>query len=97
MLSLVRAVAGLGRAVQGAEHEQQRARVVLALVGTVGRSAAQYFQALAARRVPEVWMNLRLFQARGGYAGQVVVLGEVDEEFRACRGGRAQQFAVAAR
>jgi adenosylcobyric acid synthase len=50
-------------------------------LGEIG--SAQYFQALAARRVPEVRMNPVLLKPEADTRSQVVVLGEVDEALSA--------------
>ncbi|MCV2354657.1 cobyric acid synthase [Paucibacter sp. B2R-40] len=51
------------------------------LYGTMGEiGSAQYFQALAARRIPEVRMNPVLLKPEKDTASQVIVLGEVDSE-----------------
>ncbi len=71
---------GLKVAPFKAQNMSNNARVVLGLAGTVGEiGAAQYFQALAARRVPEVRMNPVLLKPEADTQSQVVVLGEVDE------------------
>ncbi|WP_310383317.1 cobyric acid synthase [Roseateles sp.] len=51
------------------------------LYGKMGEiGSAQYFQALAARRTPEVRMNPVLLKPEKDTATQVIVLGEVDSE-----------------
>ena len=50
----------------------------LARMGEIG--SAQYFQALAARRVPEVRMNPVLLKPEADTASQVVLMGEVSAE-----------------
>ncbi|MBA4342084.1 MAG: cobyric acid synthase CobQ [Methylibium sp.] len=50
-------------------------------MGEIG--SAQYFQALAARRVPEVRMNPVLLKPEADTRSQVVLLGEVNEELGA--------------
>ena len=66
-----------------AQNMSNNARVVQGLngpnwtkMGEIG--SAQYFQALAARRVPEVRMNPVLLKPEADTQSQVVVMGEVD-------------------
>src|SRR5579871_5523362 len=76
---------GLRVAPFKAQNMSNNARVVpgLAIDGAAPRlgeiGSAQYFQALAARRTPEVRMNPVLLKPEKDTASQVVVLGEVDE------------------
>jgi len=70
---------GLKVAPFKAQNMSNNARVVPGLEGRVGEiGSAQYFQALAARRVPEVRMNPVLLKPEADTQSQVVVLGEVD-------------------
>lgn len=79
---------GLKVAPFKAQNMSNNARVVpglasgpapgLARMGEIG--SAQYFQALAARRVPEVRMNPVLLKPEADTASQVVLLGAVSEE-----------------
>ncbi|RZL37312.1 MAG: cobyric acid synthase, partial [Rubrivivax sp.] len=72
---------GLKVAPFKAQNMSNNARVVPGLNGTMGEiGSAQYFQALAARRVPEVRMNPVLLKPEADTRSQVVVLGEVDAE-----------------
>lgn len=72
---------GLKVAPFKAQNMSNNARVVPGLNGTLGEiGSAQYFQALAARRVPEVRMNPVLLKPEADTQSQVVVLGEVDAE-----------------
>lgn len=71
---------GLKVAPFKAQNMSNNARVVPGLnegLGEIG--SAQYFQALAARRVPEVRMNPVLLKPEADTQSQVVVMGEVDE------------------
>ncbi|MFN3861458.1 MAG: cobyric acid synthase [Roseateles sp.] len=71
---------GLKVAPFKAQNMSNNARVVPGLNGAMGEiGSAQYFQALAARRVPEVRMNPVLLKPEADTRSQVVVLGEVDE------------------
>ncbi|MFG6415588.1 cobyric acid synthase [Roseateles sp. DC23W] len=71
---------GLKVAPFKAQNMSNNARVVPGLNGLMGEiGSAQYFQALAARRVPEVRMNPVLLKPEADTRSQVVVLGEVDE------------------
>jgi adenosylcobyric acid synthase len=70
---------GLRVAPYKAQNMSNNARVVPGLDGRMGEiGSAQYFQALAARRVPEVRMNPVLLKPEADTQSQVVVLGEVD-------------------
>jgi len=70
---------GLKVAPYKAQNMSNNARVVPGLDGRMGEiGSAQYFQALAARRVPEVRMNPVLLKPEADTQSQVVVLGEVD-------------------
>jgi len=72
---------GLKVAPFKAQNMSNNARVVPGLNGLMGEiGSAQYFQALAARRVPEVRMNPVLLKPEADTQSQVVVLGEVDAE-----------------
>ncbi|MBV8034683.1 MAG: cobyric acid synthase [Pelomonas sp.] len=62
-----------------AQNMSNNARVVPGLGGRMGEiGSAQYFQALAARRMPEVRMNPVLLKPEADTLSQVVVLGEAD-------------------
>jgi adenosylcobyric acid synthase len=70
---------GLTVAPFKAQNMSNNARVVPGLNGSMGEiGSAQYFQALAARRVPEVRMNPVLLKPEADTRSQVVVMGEVD-------------------
>lgn len=70
---------GLKVAPFKAQNMSNNARVVPGLNGLMGEiGSAQYFQALAARCVPEVRMNPVLLKPEADTHSQVVVLGEVD-------------------
>jgi adenosylcobyric acid synthase len=70
---------GLKVAPFKAQNMSNNARVVPGLNGLMGEiGSAQYFQALAARRVPEVRMNPVLLKPEADTRSQVVVMGEVD-------------------
>ena len=70
---------GLKVAPYKAQNMSNNARVVPGLNGAMGEiGSAQYFQALAARRTPEVRMNPVLLKPEKDTASQVIVLGEVD-------------------
>ena len=72
---------GLKVAPFKAQNMSNNARVVPGPDGRLGEiGAAQYFQALAARRVPEVRMNPVLLKPEADTRSQVVVLGEVEAE-----------------
>jgi adenosylcobyric acid synthase len=65
-----------------AQNMSNNARVVPGLNGRMGEiGSAQYFQALAARNAPEVHMNPVLLKPESDTSSQVVVLGEVHQEF----------------
>jgi len=70
---------GLKVAPYKAQNMSNNARVVPGLNGRLGEiGSAQYFQALAARRTPEVRMNPVLLKPEADTKSQVIVLGEVD-------------------
>jgi adenosylcobyric acid synthase len=70
---------GLKVAPFKAQNMSNNARVVPGLNGLMGEiGSAQYFQALAAKRVPEVRMNPVLLKPEADTQSQVVVLGEVE-------------------
>ncbi|MBV8503639.1 MAG: cobyric acid synthase [Paucibacter sp.] len=70
---------GLKVAPFKAQNMSNNARVVQGLNGRAGEiGSAQYFQALAAGRVPEVRMNPVLLKPEADTQSQVVVMGEVD-------------------
>jgi adenosylcobyric acid synthase len=72
---------GLKVAPFKAQNMSNNARVVPGLAGKMGEiGSAQYFQALAARRVPEVRMNPVLLKPEADTASQVVLLGEVSPQ-----------------
>ncbi|MCE4557029.1 cobyric acid synthase [Pelomonas cellulosilytica] len=72
---------GLTVAPFKAQNMSNNARVVPGPDGRLGEiGSAQYFQALAARRVPEVRMNPVLLKPEADTQSQVVVLGEVDAQ-----------------
>jgi len=69
---------GLKVAPYKAQNMSNNARVVPGVDGRLGEiGSAQYFQALAARRTPEVRMNPVLLKPERDTASQVVVMGEV--------------------
>jgi len=72
---------GLRVAPYKAQNMSNNARVVPGLNGAMGEiGSAQYFQALAARCLPEVRMNPVLLKPEKDTASQVIVLGEVDRQ-----------------
>lgn len=72
---------GLKVAPFKAQNMSNNARVVPTPAGGGGEiGSAQYFQALAARAVPEVRMNPLLLKPEADTRSQVVLLGEVDPE-----------------
>jgi adenosylcobyric acid synthase len=75
---------GLKVAPYKAQNMSNNARVVPGVDGRLGEiGSAQYFQALAARRVPEVRMNPVLLKPERDTASQVVVMGEVRADLAA--------------
>ena len=69
---------GLKVAPFKAQNMSNNARVVPGVDGRLGEiGSAQYFQALAARRTPDVRMNPVLLKPERDTASQVVVMGEV--------------------
>jgi adenosylcobyric acid synthase len=75
---------GLKVAPFKAQNMSNNARVVPGLDGNMGEiGSAQYFQALAAGRQPEVRMNPVLLKPEADTRSQVVVLGEVHAELNA--------------
>ena len=75
---------GLKVAPYKAQNMSNNARVVPGLNGLMGEvGSAQYFQALAARRTPEVRMNPVLLKPEADTRSQVVLMGEVNAELGA--------------
>ena len=75
---------GLKVAPFKAQNMSNNARVVPGLDGELGEiGSAQYFQALAARAVPDVRMNPVLLKPERDTASQVVVMGRVRADFAA--------------
>jgi adenosylcobyric acid synthase len=75
---------GLKVAPFKAQNMSNNARVVPGLQGRTGEiGSAQYFQALAARAVPDVRMNPVLLKPERDTASQVVVLGQVRPDLMA--------------
>ena len=76
---------GLKVAPFKAQNMSNNARVVGATVGNQGGEigSAQYFQALAARAVPEVRMNPLLLKPERDTHSQVVLMGQVSEALSA--------------
>ncbi|WP_157270186.1 cobyric acid synthase [Azohydromonas aeria] len=75
---------GLKVAPFKAQNMSNNARVVPGLHGRTGEiGSAQYFQALAARAVPEVRMNPVLLKPERDTASQVVVLGQARPDLMA--------------
>jgi len=75
---------GLKVAPFKAQNMSNNARVVPGIGGRLGEiGSAQYFQALAARRTPEVRMNPVLLKPESDTASQVVVMGEVHADLAA--------------
>jgi adenosylcobyric acid synthase len=71
---------GLRVAPFKAQNMSNNARVVASPQGEGEIGSAQYFQALAARAVPEVRMNPLLLKPEADTRSQVVLLGQVDAE-----------------
>ena len=75
---------GLKVAPFKAQNMSNNARVVPGVNGRLGEiGSAQYFQALAARRTPDVRMNPVLLKPERDTASQVVVMGEVRPDLAA--------------
>lgn len=75
---------GLKVAPFKAQNMSNNARVVPGLRGAPGEiGSAQYFQALAARTVPDVRMNPVLLKPEHDTGSQVIVMGEVRDDLRA--------------
>jgi adenosylcobyric acid synthase len=75
---------GLKVAPFKAQNMSNNARVVPGLQGRAGEiGSAQYFQALAARAVPDVRMNPVLLKPERDTASQVIVLGQVRADLMA--------------
>lgn len=75
---------GLKVAPFKAQNMSNNARVVPGLRGVPGEiGSAQYFQALAARAVPDVRMNPVLLKPEHDTGSQVIVMGEVRDDLRA--------------
>jgi adenosylcobyric acid synthase len=74
---------GLRVAPFKAQNMSNNARVVPGLDGQLGEiGSAQYFQALAARALPDVRMNPVLLKPEQDTASQVIVMGQVHDELR---------------
>ena len=71
---------GLKVAPFKAQNISNHARVVAAQSGAGEIGSAQYFQALAARTIPEVRMNPVLLKPEANSGSQVVLLGQVSSE-----------------
>ncbi len=83
---------GLKVAPFKAQNMSNNARVVAAKSGSGEIGSAQYFQALAARAVPEVRMNPLLLKPEADTRSQVVLLGQVDAALTAMPWrGRSEQ------
>ena len=75
---------GLKVAPFKAQNMSNNARVVVGPGGVMGEiGSAQYFQALAARAVPEVRMNPLLLKPEADTHSQVVLMGQVSAELTA--------------
>ena len=75
---------GLKVAPFKAQNMSNNARVVVGAGGVMGEiGSAQYFQALAARAVPEVRMNPLLLKPEADTHSQVVLMGQVSAELTA--------------
>jgi adenosylcobyric acid synthase len=75
---------GLKVAPFKAQNMSNNARVVPAAEGRMGEiGSAQYFQALAARAVPDVRMNPLLLKPEADTHSQVVLMGQVSRELTA--------------
>ena len=83
---------GLKVAPFKAQNMSNNARVVASPAGAGEIGSAQYFQALAARAVPEVRMNPLLLKPEADTRSQVVLLGQVNAELTAMPWrGRSEQ------
>jgi adenosylcobyric acid synthase len=73
---------GLKVAPFKAQNMSNNARVVPGLQGSLGEiGSAQYFQAIAARALPDVRMNPVLLKPEKDTASQVVVMGQVRNDY----------------
>jgi adenosylcobyric acid synthase len=84
---LVRAPGPERGAVQGAEHEQQRARGARGDAGEIG--SAQYFQALARACVPDVRMNPVLLKPERDTPARWCCMGRCARPVHGCPGANA--------
>lgn len=75
---------GLSVAPFKAQNMSNNARVVAGPMGQGEIGSAQYFQALAARALPEVRMNPLLLKPERDTHSQVVLMGQVDEDLTRC-------------
>ena len=88
---------GLKVAPFKAQNMSNNARVVSGPNGAWGEiGSAQYFQALAARCLPDVRMNPILLKPESDTGSQVVVWGQVRDDYSRMPLARAQRGAVAA-